>query len=256
MMLWLTTSRQWTEPLPINVFVIEHRDGLVLFDTGQDRASVTDPKYFPAGLVGWFYRRTARADIAEDQTLAAGFSRLGYRLSDVSKVILSHLHQDHIGGLAEFYGASIYVSQTEWATLAGRDALLNGLMRNHIELPGLNWKRFTPEPASDRGLEPFTASYDLFGDGSLVLIPTPGHTPGSVSLIVRQPGKPTLAIVGDLTFSKDLLESDHVPGAGSRGQLQETTAKIKQLRHNLGGLVVLATHDPAAAAQLEKSLGT
>jgi hypothetical protein len=44
---WLFTSTRWTEPRPINTYVIEHRDGLVLFDTGQDRESVTDPDYFP-----------------------------------------------------------------------------------------------------------------------------------------------------------------------------------------------------------------
>ena len=57
MLWWLLTSRRWTAPRPINVYVIEHRDGLVLFDTGQDRASVTDPHDFPGGIVGFFYRR-------------------------------------------------------------------------------------------------------------------------------------------------------------------------------------------------------
>ena len=137
MMLWLTTSRQWTAPRPINVFIIEHRDGLVLFDTGQDRASVIDPDYFPSGVTGWFYGRTAKADIAEDQTLKAGLKRLGYNASDVSAAIVSHLHQDHIGGLAELSGANIHVSQVEWDTLAEPRAELNGLMRNHIDLPGL-----------------------------------------------------------------------------------------------------------------------
>jgi hypothetical protein len=47
---WLLASRRWTGPRPINAYVIEHRDGLVLFDTGQDRASVTDPDYFPGDL--------------------------------------------------------------------------------------------------------------------------------------------------------------------------------------------------------------
>jgi N-acyl homoserine lactone hydrolase len=50
LMWWLMTSRRWTEPRPINVYVIEHEKGLVLFDTGQDRASVTDPHYFPKGF--------------------------------------------------------------------------------------------------------------------------------------------------------------------------------------------------------------
>jgi N-acyl homoserine lactone hydrolase len=56
---WLLTSRRWTSPRPVNVYVIEHRDGLVLFDSGQDRASVTDPDYFPGGVTGVMYDRLA-----------------------------------------------------------------------------------------------------------------------------------------------------------------------------------------------------
>ena len=60
---WLLASRRWTGPRPINAFVIEHRDGLMLFDTGQDRASVTDPGYFPGGTTGFLYGRLARFEI-------------------------------------------------------------------------------------------------------------------------------------------------------------------------------------------------
>ena len=256
MMLWLTTSRHWTPPRPINAFVIEHRDGLVLFDTGQDRASVTDPAYFPSGMTGWFYRRTAKADIPEDQTLTAGLGRLGYKASDVTAAIVSHLHQDHIGGLAQLSGATIHVSQAEWDTMAEPRAELAGVMRNHIDLPGLTWTKVVPEPTTDRALAPFTVSHDLFGDGSLVLLPTPGHTPGSLSLIVRQPGQPPLAMVGDLTYSADLLAKGHVPGSGSRGQLQQTTAKMNELRRSLDGMVVLASHDPGAVTALGKALAS
>ena len=71
-MLWLLTSRHWTGPRPINSYVIEHRDGLVLFDTGQDRASVTDPGYFPGGVTGVLYDRLARFEIGPQDTLSAG----------------------------------------------------------------------------------------------------------------------------------------------------------------------------------------
>jgi N-acyl homoserine lactone hydrolase len=250
MMLWMLTSTKWAAPRPINVSVIGHKDGLVLFDTGQDRASLTDPGYFPGGVTGALYRRSARASIPADQTLTVGLDRLGYAASDVSVVVLSHLHQDHIGGLAHFSHARIYVSQAEWDSLDAPRAELAGLMRRHIDLPGLAWTRITPAPTSDPALRPFTVAHDLFGDGSLVLIPTPGHTPGSLSLVVRRPGRPALALVGDLTFAADLLERGHVPGAGSRKQLQQTTAMMKALSRNLGGLVVLATHDPAAQGLL------
>ena len=71
---WLLASRHWTGPRPINSYVIEHRDGLVLFDTGQDRASVTDPGYFPGGMTGFLYGRLARFEISPQQTLSAGLA--------------------------------------------------------------------------------------------------------------------------------------------------------------------------------------
>ena len=70
---WLLASRRWTGPRPINAYVIEHRDGLVLFDTGQDRASVTDPGYFPGGT-GVLYERLAQFEISPDETLTPGWA--------------------------------------------------------------------------------------------------------------------------------------------------------------------------------------
>ena len=108
-------------------------------------------------------------------------------------------------------------------------------MRRHIDLPGLRWRRITPEPAGDPGLAPFRSSHDLFGDGSLVLLPTPGHTPGSMSLLVRQPGRPPLMMVGDVTYDAHLLEAGHVPGVGSRRLLREATAMVNTMRQQLSG---------------------
>src|SRR2546430_13291239 len=74
---WLFTSRRWTAPRPINVYVIEHREGLVLFDTGQDRASVTVPDYFPGGATGLLYQRLARLVIGPPATLPRQPARIG-----------------------------------------------------------------------------------------------------------------------------------------------------------------------------------
>ena len=137
---WLLASRRWTGPRPINAYVIEHRDGLVLFDTGQDRASVTDPGYFPGGITGVLYGRLARFEIGPQQTLTAGLDRLGYAAGDVKTAVISHLHQDHIGGLAELSHADIVVSQAEWDTLSSPLPEMRGLMRRHIDLPGLRWQ--------------------------------------------------------------------------------------------------------------------
>jgi N-acyl homoserine lactone hydrolase len=171
---WLLTSRRWTPPRPVNAYIVEHANGLVLFDTGQDRASVTDGTYFPAGLTGYLYDRLARFDIGEHDTLTAQLATLGYSPSDVSTAILSHLHQDHIGGLTELTGSELLVSAAEWAELAKPAPEPRGFLRSHIQLPGLNWHQISPEPTHDPALVPFTESVDVMGDGSLVLLPTPG----------------------------------------------------------------------------------
>jgi N-acyl homoserine lactone hydrolase len=252
---WLLASRRWTGPRPINAYVIEHRSGLVLFDTGQDRASVTDPGYFPGGVSGLLYGRLAQFEIGPMETLSVGLERLGYAAGDVRTAVLSHLHQDHIGGLAELGQADILVSQAEWDTLSAPLPELRGLMRRHIDLPGLRWRRIEAEPADDPGLAPFRSGHDLFGDGSLVLLPTPGHTPGSMSLLVRRPGRPALLMVGDVTYDAHLLECGHVPGVGSRRRLRHTTAMINALRQQHPGLVILPAHDPGAAGRLAQATG-
>jgi N-acyl homoserine lactone hydrolase len=170
---WLLTSRRWTPPRPINVYVIEHARGLILFDTGQDRASVTDSTYFPGGVTGYMYDRLARFDIGEGETLTARLAGLGYAPADVDTAILSHLHQDHIGGLPELAGSELLVPAAEWAELAGPVPELRGFLRSHIELPGLKWNQVGLEPTGDPALAPFTESLDVMGDGSLVLLPTP-----------------------------------------------------------------------------------
>ncbi|GAA4556731.1 N-acyl homoserine lactonase family protein [Planotetraspora kaengkrachanensis] len=251
---WLFTSTRWTAPRPINVYVIEHRDGVVLFDTGQDRASVTDPDYFPGGINGLIYSRLAKFVVEPDQTLTAGLSRLGYAIHDVDTAVISHLHQDHIGGLPLLGHADIVISQDEWQSLHKPLPEARGLMPSHIDLPGLNWKTITPEPLADPALAPFDNGHDLFGDGSIVLLPTPGHTPGSLSMLIRRPGHAPLMLVGDLTYDADLLAMGRLPGVGDKRQMRDAVGKVNALRGSMPGLTVLAAHDPGAADRLAETL--
>ena len=249
---WLLTSRTWTEPLPINVYVLEHERGLVLFDTGQDRASVTDPRYFPRGPLGAIYARLARFEIAEGDTLIRQLATAGFDIADVQVAILSHLHQDHIGGLRELGHAQILVSAEEFADASRSGAELRGLLRKHINLPGLSWK--TIGFSSRSGVAPFTTGYDVFEDGSLVLLPTPGHTPGSMSLLVRRPGRAPLLLVGDLTYDLERMLRGDVPGSGNQPEMHQSSELVAALRDRMPDLVILAAHDPGAAAQLRASL--
>jgi glyoxylase-like metal-dependent hydrolase (beta-lactamase superfamily II) len=252
-MWWLLTSRRWTQPRPINVYVVEHRDGLVLFDTGQDRACVTDPSYFPSGFTGMLYRRLARFEIAPDQTLSARLAAIGYDIRDVHTAVLSHLHQDHIGGLRELGHADIVVDRGEHQSLEQPRPEARGLLPKHIDLPGLRWRPVTPQPTGDPDLAPFTAAHDLFGDGRLMLLPTPGHTPGSLSMLVREPRATPLLMVGDLTYDAYLMQDGHLPGLGQRAQVGQSTRAVNLLRGRHPDLTILPAHDPAAGARLSAS---
>lgn len=253
LMWWLNTARSWTKPRPINVYVIEHEKGLVLFDTGQDRRSVTDDTYFPGGFAGHIYDRLAKFDVPEDATLTAQLAAIGYDTADVHTVVLSHLHQDHIGGLSELGAAEIVVSAVELAAVDRPGAVLAGLLRDHIKLPGLRWHPVTPQVVADPSIAPFAAAHDIFGDSSLLLVPTPGHTPGSLSLLLRQQGMPPMLFVGDLTYDVDLLADERVPGVGKRAGLLASTQSVNEFRRRYPDLLILAAHDPSAASILESS---
>jgi N-acyl homoserine lactone hydrolase len=247
---WLLTARAWLPARPINSYVIEHARGLVLFDTGQDRASVTDDSYFPGGFTGVIYDRLARFRIGADETLDNQLGTLGYSATDVDTAILSHLHQDHIGGIPELSRADLMVSAAEWHELSRFAPEPRGFLREHIMIPGRTWHLIDFEPANDPALTPFGASLDVMGDGSLVLLPTPGHTAGSVSLLVRRRGRSPLLLVGDLTYGADLLDRRQLPGVGDRGRLAGTTDKVLALKQRMPGLVILPAHDPTAAQRL------
>jgi N-acyl homoserine lactone hydrolase len=250
---WLLTSRDWLPPRPINAYLIEHAGGLLLFDTGQDRASVTDPTYFPGGFTGHIYDRLARFHIGEEDTLTARLATLGYAPADVDTAVLSHLHQDHMGGLAALRGADLLVAKAEWAELSRLAPEPRGFLRQHIQIPGLLWHQVDLEPTADPTLAPFTSSLDLMGDGSLMLLPTPGHTAGSMSLLIRRGQRSSLLLVGDLTYGAELLERGQPPGVGAHKQLAETTANVLALKETMPDLVILPAHDPTAARRLLES---
>jgi N-acyl homoserine lactone hydrolase len=248
---WILRSREWLQARPINVYVIEHTDGVVVFDTGQDRASVTDPHYFPDGANGVIFRRLATFHVDETETMSAGLARLGYATSDVRAAIISHLHQDHIGGVAELPTAQLLVSRDEWRSLQRPLAETRGLLRKHIEVAGLRWTQVEYERLADPTLAPFMTGHDIFGDGALVVLPTPGHTAGSMSMLVRWSDGPPLLLVGDLTYDIHAFEQGVHSGVGSRRTLRRTRESVLALREHQPGMRILAAHDPAAAAILE-----
>lgn len=248
--LWALASRSWIE-IPISVFVVEHRDGLVLFDSGLDPAITSDPIYISSPVGRFFLHKVFRLHIGPDDTPTKKLHELGYAASDVRTIVFSHLHFDHIGGIKEFPQADLVVSRDEWQQLSAPHPERDWILREYIDLPGANWQQIDFARSDDPLFAPFGGSYDLMGDGSLILLPTPGHTPGSMSMLVRSGRYPPFLLVGDLTYEVELLMRDQIPGVYSdKEQLKASFANVRGLKEQIPDLVILASHDPAAADAL------
>src|SRR5256885_8400169 len=116
-------DREWTEPLPIYAFAIEHPEGVIVVDTGET-ARTSDSDYFPR----WhpFFRYGLREWVAPEEEIGPQLERLGIRPSDVRRVVLTHMHTDHAGGLHHFPHNEILVSGSDLSTASGRRGRLRG----------------------------------------------------------------------------------------------------------------------------------
>lgn len=223
----------------------------MLFDAGLDPAITSNPNYISSPVGRFFLRKVFRLHIRSEDTPTKNLEALGYAATDVRMIIFSHLHFDHIGGIKEFPQTELVVSNDEWRQLSDPHPERDWILREYIELPEANWRQIDFTPTDDPLLANFGCAYDVMGDGSLILLPTPGHTPGSLSMLVRTEGSPPLLLVGDLTYEVELLMRDQLPGVYSdKSQLRSSFANVRALKKRLPDLVILGSHDPAAADAL------
>jgi N-acyl homoserine lactone hydrolase len=180
------------EAMPVNAFLIEHPDGVVLFDTGQTAR---------AAAWGWFPRwhpffRLSRFELAADDEIASRLRVSGAEPQNVRTVVLSHLHTDHVGGVDAFPHARVIVHRLEWEQATG----VGGRLRGYLPQRWPDGVEPTLVDLDGAAVGPFRASYDVAGDGRLLLVPTPGHTAGHASLLVRDERQSWL-LAGDLAHT-------------------------------------------------------
>ena len=252
---WVFFSKNWV-PVPIQLFVIQHRDGLILFDTGIDPAIMSDKGYIRQAIGRFLLPRIFRLHISAQDRLDHVLARAGFSASDVRKAVISHLHFDHVGGIAQIPQADLLVSSREWAMLSEPHPEREWILREHIEIPSAKWRQVSFQPTDDPLFEVFDGVVDVAGDGSMILLPTPGHTPGSMSMLIRRPGWAPILLVADLTYEADLLEQDVIPGTGDRDALLASFAKVRRLKEKLPGLVIIASHDAKAGELLAQATGS
>lgn len=177
------------DALPVNAYLVDHPAGKCLFDAGQTAAAARRgylPRWHP-------FLRLSRFELDAGDEVAAQLEARGVAPTSVERVVLSHLHTDHMGGVGAFAHAEIVVGELEWRCAQG----LRGRLRGYI--PGRWPHDVRPRLVTFDGppVGPFPRSCDLVGDSSLTVVPTPGHTPGHLSMIVRGQTR-TWLLAGDL----------------------------------------------------------
>ncbi|WP_223068423.1 N-acyl homoserine lactonase family protein [Paenibacillus caui] len=234
--LWVFFSKDWAGTIPIHVYLIEHPNGLILFDTGESPKR-NEPSYIP-----WWSPRTVEFDLKPEDAIDKKLKQLGYRTEDIQHVILSHLHTDHIGGVHLFPHATVYVTKNEWKDAHRFGAsLLGGYHKAHFDYPNHTYKLLDFIPMKEAAV--FERGYDIFQDRTLILVPTPGHTRGHQSLLIYDENP--ICIAGDAVFSEVHLREGIVDGVSSHPKLAQQTIQKLQLwskMHNHAH--VLGTHDP------------
>ncbi len=251
---WVFFGRSWV-PLPLHAFLIDHRKGLILFDTGIDPAIMLESGYIKQAIGRFLLPRIFRLDVSDTDRIDHVLADAGYAANDVTAAVISHLHFDHVGGISQIPQADLLVSEQEWAILSEPHPEREWILREHIEIPTAKWRKFSFERTDDPLFEGFEGVHDLVGDGSMILLPTPGHTKGSISMLIRQAGWDPILLVGDLTYEAAALERDILPGTGDQETLLASFAKVRKLKERLPQLAIVASHDFAAEAAISSATG-
>ena len=215
--------------IPYFFYLIEHSRGLVLFDTGANPGLINDVKAYlgPEGE-SWGIQLKP----ADDARALLG--TLGFKAEDVGHVVLSHLHYDHAGGMTSFPNAQYWVQSDEWEFAHNPPPYQEGIyIKSEFDVP-INRIRFV------NGHE------DMFGDGTIQLIPTPGHSKGHQSMLIKGAERSYL-LAADAAYEPDLEDIVRLPAAAlawSPTDMIESRLALRQIRNDTGALV-FCSHDTA-----------
>jgi N-acyl homoserine lactone hydrolase len=235
---------EWTDPLPINAWLIRHPEGIVVVDTGES-AEAAKPGYYPS----WhpYYRRGLRMHVEPDDEIGHRLQALGVATEDVRWVVLTHLHTDHAGGIGRFRHAEVVLSRREYSTARG----LVGKIRGYLPQRLPEWLSPRMVSFDDEPVGPFRSSLALTESGDILLVPTPGHTLGHMSVIVRDGPDRVLFLAGDASYTQELMLQGVVDGVAMN--VEEAAATLGRIRRYVRDVptVYLPSHDPGSVQRFE-----
>jgi N-acyl homoserine lactone hydrolase len=238
---YFTAGRGLLEPfdVPVPYFLIKHPKGHVMFDTGNALEVAQDKRKHWGGVVDAY-----DPIMEEDEWCINQIRKVGVEPEDIKYVILSHLHLDHAGGVGHFPNAKYVVQREEMYYAYVPDFFMKGAYIRADFDKDVDW--FILEGwRNDK--------FDLYGDGSLIIYFTPGHTPGHQSLLVNLEEAGPMFLTADACYTTENIDEDVLPGlCWGPSEAIRSIDRMRYLRDQFG-VKIITGHDPAAWEKVKKA---
>jgi N-acyl homoserine lactone hydrolase len=235
----VTGKPEMTVPCP--AFVIRHPSaGAILVDTGLHPSIATDG-HENFGRLG---ARIAKPALAPGADVPAQLRERGLDPGEIPIVVMTHLHLDHSSAISEFPNSTFVVSEVEWkAATVGSSPLLNGYRRTHFDY-AFDYRTVDFDRGGIDSYATFGRSFDLFGDGSIRLAYTPGHSAGHMSVIARLEER-DFVIGGDATYTAGQLDGTAplAPRPFDAHNYRRSLQELKLFKREYPGAIVTPGHD-------------
>jgi glyoxylase-like metal-dependent hydrolase (beta-lactamase superfamily II) len=234
--------------VPVPAFLIRHPSaGAILVDTGLHPSIATDAKENFGGLGA----RIGKPDLDAGEDVPAQLRGRGLDPGEIPVVVMTHLHLDHSSAISEFPKSTFVVSETEWESAAtGPRPLLNGYRRPHFDY-AFDYRTVDFDRSGIDSYATFGRCFDLFGDGSVRLAFTPGHSAGHMSVIAHLASN-DFVIGGDTTYTQGQLDGTAplAPRPFDAHNYRRSLQEVKLFKREFPGAVVTPGHDPEFYAGL------
>jgi N-acyl homoserine lactone hydrolase len=223
--------------IPIVAFLIEHpKAGLMLVDSGLDPSIAANGAATDFGRLSMLIFRDLQME--PQQALRVQLGQRGIDPDAVKTILMTHLHTDHASGLSQFSGATVLVSKREWEKVGGSAAGYNpAQLHDSLSYRLLD---FETDGRPDAG---FARVIDLFGDGSVRVAHTPGHSPGHLSVIMRLTDGVAL-LAGDAAYTIGTLRGEERPWrVAETAAYENSLSQLKRFDASHPDAVVIPGHD-------------
>jgi N-acyl homoserine lactone hydrolase len=233
---------RWTPGVAANVnkpitlsnscYLIKHVKGWMLWETGYSESILGNANGYPTPVLHWYWRAP--------KSLTQQIAELGLTLDDIAYVGFSHAHPDHVGNGSLFTRATLFIQQSEYDFYLGP--------KGKPPAPPANYAKLLENPT-----QKLRGDQDVFGDGSVMILSSPGHTPGHQSLLVKLPKTGPVLLTGDAAHFRDNWDTPRAPVQNfSKDQTLASLERLKTVAA-ANNAQVWINHDVVQTAALKKS---